>query len=110
MKGTGITVNEETGDLNIKVTRDSLGLISGGLVIGDVQMQNQAIIIYIHPGEMKEKPTVGVGVSSMLLSSDALLYKHKIREQLEADGFQVNHLEITNGQSDKLNIEINAQY
>ncbi|WP_108821045.1 hypothetical protein [Dysgonomonas sp. Marseille-P4361] len=110
MRGTGITVNEETGDLNIKVTRDSLGLITGGLVIGDVQMQNQAIIIYMHPGEMKEKPTVGVGVSSMLLSSDALLYKHKIREQLEADGFRVNHLEITNGQSDKLNIEVNAQY
>lgn len=110
MKSKGILLDPETGDLQIKVTRDNLGLITGGLVVGDVQSQNQAIIIYMQPGELKEKPTVGVGVSSMLLSSDALLYKHKIREQLEADGFRVNHLEITNGHNDKLNIEINAQY
>ena len=109
MKETGIRINTDTGDLDIKVEKDAIGLITGGLIVGDVQMQNQAIIIYMHPGEMKEKPTVGVGVSSMLLSSDALLYKHKIREQLEADGFQINHLDITNGQNDKLNIEINAQ-
>lgn len=110
MKKTGWTLNEETGDLNIKVSRDSLGLITDGLMVGDVQKQNQAIIIYMHPGEMKEKPTVGVGVSSMLLSTDALLYKHRIREQLEADGFRVNHLAIKAEQGDKLNIEVNAVY
>jgi len=110
MKQKGITVNEETGDLNIKVSRDKLGLITGGLVIGDVQKQNQAIIIYMQPGEMKEAPQVGVGIASMLLSGEALSYKHKIREQLEADGFRVNHLEIVNEQDNKLNIELNAVY
>lgn len=110
MKQTGLTLGEETGDLNVKVTRDSLGLITGGLVVGDVNKQNQATIIYMQPGEMKEAPQVGVGITSMLLSSETLLYKHKIREQLEADGFRVNHLEIVNEQTGKLNIEINAVY
>lgn len=105
----GIQLDEQTGDMAIHVTRDRLGLITGGWMVGDVQKQNQAIIVYMQPGELKEKPTIGVGVTSMLLSSDALLYKHKIREQLEADGFRVNHLEIRSEQ-DKLNIEINAQY
>lgn len=110
MKQIGLTLSEETGDLNVKVRRDSLGLITGGLVVGDVGKQNQAIIIYMQPGEMKEAPQVGVGINSMLLSSDALLYKHKIREQLEADGFRVNHLEIVNEQDNKLNIQLNAVY
>lgn len=110
MKQTGLTLNEETGDLNVKVTHDSLGLITGGLVVGNVGKQNQAIIIYMHPGEMKEAPQVGVGITSMLLSSETLLYKHKIREQLEADGFRVNHLDIVSEQDDKLNIELNAVY
>lgn len=110
MKRKGILLDPEKGDLQIKVTRDSLGLIRGGLVVGDVQKQNQAIIINMHPGEMKEAPQVGVGITSMLLSSETLTYKHKIREQLEADGFRVNHLEIINEQDNKLNIELNAAY
>lgn len=110
MKEKGIRINVETGDLDIKVKKNDTGLITDGLIMGDVHMQNQAIIIYMYPGEMKEKPTVGVGVNSVLLSNDTLLYKHKIREQLEADGFQINHLDITNDQNNKLNIEINAQY
>ena len=64
----------------------------------------------MHPGEMKEAPQVGVGITSMLLSSEVLLYKHKIREQLEADGFRVNHLEVVSEQTGKLNIELNAVY
>lgn len=101
-------LNSDTGDLEIIIKKDANGLISGGLTIGDVQLQNQAILINMHPGELKEHPTVGVGISSMLLSSDTLLYKHKIREQLEADGLQINHLDIV--KTDKINIEINANY
>lgn len=110
MKKRGITIDQKTGDLSIKIKRDKDGLITNGLNIGDVTKQNQAIIIYMHPGELKEKPTVGVGISSMSLSHEYLEYKHKIREQLEADGYQINHLDITNDQQNKPNIEINAQY
>ena len=110
MKEKGITLNEDTGDLDVKVIRDRNGLITRGLIIGDVQEQNQAIIISIQPGELKEAPQVGVGIDSMLLSNEILLYKHKIREQLEADGFRVNHLEIDRTPDNKIDIQVNAKY
>jgi hypothetical protein len=105
MKNSGILLNPASNDFDIKVIRDSEGKIVQGLHIGDVTKQNTAIILYAQPGELKEQPTVGVGISSMLLDHDYLLYKHKIRRQLNVEGMQVNHLEI-NGQ----NIEINASY
>lgn len=105
MKNLGIILNPATNDFEIKVVRDSEGKIVQGLHVGDVTKQNTAIILYMQPGELKEQPTVGVGINNMLLDHDYLLYKHKIRQQLNAEGMQVNHLEI-NGQ----NIEINASY
>lgn len=109
MKDKGMTLNPDTNDLNVKVTYDSRGLITGGFVVGDITRQNQALIIYMQPGEMKEAPQMGVGIDSMLLSSDTLLYKHKIREQLEADGLRVNLLDMEIIR-DKINIQINAVY
>jgi len=104
-KSLGILLNPATNDFDIKVVRNSEGKIVQGLHIGDVTKQNTAIILYMQPGELKEQPTVGVGIDNMLLDHDFLLYKHRIRQQLGAEGMQVNHLEI-NGQ----NIEINANY
>ncbi len=105
MKNLGIMLNPATNDFDIKVVKDSGGRIMQGLHVGDVTKQNTAILLYMQPGELKEQPTVGVGINNMLLDNDYLLYKHKIRQQLNAEGMQVNHLEI-NGQ----NIEINASY
>ena len=104
-KSLGILLNPETNDFDIKVLVDTEGKITQGLHIGDVTKQNTAIILYMYPGELKERPTVGVGINNMLLDKDFLLYKHQIRQQLDVEGMQVNHLEI-NGQ----NIEINANY
>ena len=105
MKNLGILLNPTTNDLDIRVVKDSDGKIVQGLRMGDVTKQNTAIILYMQPGELKEQPTVGVGINNMLLDKDFLLYKHKIRQQLDAEGMQVNHLEINNQ-----NIEINASY
>ena len=105
MKNLGILLNPKTNDLDIRVVRDSDGKIVQGLRVGDITKQNTAIILYMQPGELKEQPTVGVGINNMLLDKDFLLYKHKIRQQLDAKGMQVNHLEISNQ-----NIEINASY
>ncbi|MDL2290426.1 hypothetical protein LJB95_03380 [Paludibacteraceae bacterium OttesenSCG-928-F17] len=106
----GILLDTETGDLAIKVTRDAQGLITGGLVVGDIQKQNQAIIINMQPGEIKGAPQMGVGIDDMLLSSEALLYKHRIREQLEDDGYEIEHLEIEITPDDKVDIQLNAKY
>jgi len=104
-KSLGILLNPATNDFDIKVVRNSEEKIVQGLHVGDVTKQNTAIILYMQPGELKEQPTVGVGIDNILLDHDFLLYKHRIRQQLGAEGMQVNHLEI-NGQ----NIEINANY
>lgn len=106
----GLLFNTEIGDLDIRVTRDTQGFITSGLVADDIQKQNQAVIIDIQPGEIKEAPQIGVGIDSMLLSSDTLLYKHKIREQLEDDGYNVSHLEIEIAHDNKVDIQLNAKY
>lgn len=105
MKNLGILLNPNTNDLNIQVQRDAEGRIVQGLQVGDVTAQNAKTILYMHPGELKSHPTVGVGINNMLLDHEFLLYKHRIRQQLVADGMRVKKLEI-NGQ----NIEIHASY
>ena len=105
-KSLGILLNPETNDFDIKVLLVGSGAkIAQGLHIGDVTKQNTAVILYMYPGELKERPTVGVGINNILLDKDFLQYKHRIRQQLDVEGMQVNYLEI-NGQ----NIEINANY
>jgi len=105
MKNSGILLNPAAHDFDIQVVRDLEGKIVQGLYVGDITKQNIAIILYMYPGELKEQPTVGVGINNMLLDKNYLLYKHKIRQQLNAEGMRVNHLEINNQ-----NIEINANY
>ena len=105
MKNKGIMLNPDTNDFDIKTVRDAEGKILQGLYLGNITKQNIAIILYMYPGELKEKPTVGVGINNMLLDKDYLLYKHKIRQQLSVEGMQVNRLEI-----DGQNIEIDANY
>lgn len=104
-KETGIILDKETGDLDIRVIRDAEGKIVQGLQIDDITKQNISLILNMHPGELKEHPIVGVGIGNILLDHDYLAYKHKIRQQLGVEGMQINHLEIK-GQ----NIEINANY
>jgi len=104
-KSLGILLNPETNDFDVKVVRNTDGMIVQGLHAGDVTKQNTAVILYMNPGEMKEQPTVGVGINNMILDKDFLLYKHRIRQQLDVEGMQVNYLEI-----DGQNIEINANY
>jgi len=104
-KSLGILLNPDTNDFDVKVVRNADKMIVQGLHVGDVTKQNTAVILYMNPGEMKEQPTVGVGINNMILDKDFLLYKHKIRQQLDVEGMQVNYLEI-----DGQNIEINANY
>lgn len=89
----------------VKVRRDALGKIEGGLVVGDILYQNQALILSLHPGELKDNPAVGCGISDMLLDNNPLYWRLKIREQLEMDGQRVDKITITTK-----GIEIKATY
>ena len=82
-------------DLAVNVTRDTSGKITGGLVIGDILRQNQALLLVLHKGELKSDPSVGVGISDMLLDHNLRIWKKEIREQMELDGQKVDSIQIT---------------
>ncbi len=79
----------------IDVRRDAEGRIVEGLRLGDILRQNQALILTLHKGELKERPLVGVGLSDMLLDNDPMYWRSSIMEQLEMDGQRVESVEVT---------------
>lgn len=81
-------------DFAVKVEKDNAGKIISGVVIGDTLHQNQALILQMHKGELHEDPSVGVGISDMLLDHDSESWKREIREQMELDGQTVNSVSI----------------
>ena len=100
MKG----IQLENRDFLVDVVRRD-GLIVGGMVVDDILQQNQAIILDAHAGEIKSSPTLGVGVSDILLDHDPTAWKRRIREQLELDGQRVDALRVGTNK-----IEISAKY
>lgn len=93
-KAIGILIDPDTGDLQVDTERDALGLIAQGLGIGNTTYQNQAIILLAAKGELKEYPTLGVGISDMVNDHEAAGWTREIALQLEADGMTVNSVEI----------------
>lgn len=96
MRNKGIIVDKTSMDLFVDIKRDSDGLIVGGLVVGDVTTQNQAVILVTQPGELKEDVTSGVGVTSMLDDSDLPKWRRRIKMQLESDGQKIASVAIKN--------------
>lgn len=92
-------------DIAVDVQRDASGLISSGLVLGDILHQNQALILVLHKGDLKSDVSVGVGIDRMLLDNERLTWTREIREQLEMDGQKVKDVKVT----DKT-IKIDASY
>lgn len=82
-------------DIDVKVQRDATGKIVSGMIVGDILAQNQAIILQLHKGELKEDPAVGVGISDMLLDNDLQSWRREIREQMELDGQTVEKIVLT---------------
>jgi len=93
VKQTGLQISSDL-DLLINVEKDSEGLITSGLVIGDTLYQNQYIILSAQKGELKENPLLGVGIEDMANDEDVLPWKKSIREELAKDGMKVDTLTI----------------
>ena len=85
-------------DIAVNVQRDASGLITSGLVLGDILHQNQALILVLHKGDLKSDVSVGVGIDRMLLDNERLTWTREIREQLEMDGQKVEDVRITGKQ------------
>ena len=92
-------------DLSVSVEYDSDGRISSGLVVGDILHQNQALILGLHKGDLKDDVSVGVGIDRMIMDSDWLSWQREIREQLEMDGQTVESVLV-----DSKSIKIKASY
>jgi len=90
---TGIQLDPETGDLQVK---------NKGLTIGETSEQCQYLILASHPGEWKETPTLGVGIGDYTNETDITALRYSIRENLKADGCKVSKIDYKNG---KLTIE-----
>lgn len=87
-KTKGILLSE-SGDLYIKVERNDEGLITAGLIIGDVTAQNQRNIIFAEKGDIKYDPLLGVGASSYLDDDDPSAFLREVRINLRNDGQKV---------------------
>jgi hypothetical protein len=85
-------------DIAVDVQRDASGLITSGLVLGDILHQNQALILVLHKGDLKSDVSVGAGIDRMLLDNERLTWTREIREQLEMDGQKVEDVRITGKQ------------
>ena len=79
--------NEESNYLEPVIEKETLAL-------GDTLRQNQALLLLLHKGELKERPAVGVGISDMLLDNDPIYWRTSIKEQLEMDGQKVGSVKI----------------
>ena len=88
-KGKGILL-DDSSEFSMNIVRDSNGLIVSGFSIGDVTKQNQRTILLAEPGEIKEVPTMGVGISSFLDDDNPSDLLRAIRENLREDGQTVN--------------------
>lgn len=103
----GICLDSTTYDAMVKPQRNSLGLITDGLVVGDTMYQNEALILISHQGEFKETPLLGVGIDDMVNDNDILQWEHSIRVNLSRDNMDVRTalIDKTTG-----NITIEAEY
>lgn len=89
-------------DLDVQVVMDESGKIAQGLVLADTLPQNQALILELRKGELKDDVSVGVGIADMLLDGDVQAWRSEIREQMEMDGQTVNSVTVT---TDKITID-----
>lgn len=93
-------------DLKIQPIRDTEGKIVIGVVIGNTLEQNKAFLLLGHPNDFKGNPTLGVGIEDVLLSTELLEYRHRIREHFAQDGLKITNLDLYS--LDK--IKIDAHY
>lgn len=104
----GILVNENN-DLLVSVKRDAKGMITQGLVVGNVDYQRCKFIIIAQKGEFKKVPTLGFGIDSYLKKTISAHEKQKfiteLKSELSSDGIKAR-IRITGNDISKFSIDI----
>ncbi len=68
---------------------------NGDFKLGDPSEQNVNLLFVTSPGEWKEIPEVGIGIGKQKGLVIDRFFKRTCRLQLEADGFDIEFLNIT---------------
>lgn len=101
-KGTaGIQLTNDY-DTDIALVRVA-GKIISGMIVGPVTAQNQALLLFCHPGMIKEQPTLGAGIDDLLLNEEVISVRRRIEDTLRRDGQVVEVLNI----KDKVTLKAN---
>lgn len=113
MKDFGIQLidsNDQGNYMDMKVDPvvDGDGKIVSGLVLGNTQKQNELLILACNPGEIRQHPTIGVGLADATLddSDDLLGYRHEIRRNYKLEGLSIKKLDLY----DIRNVNIESAY
>lgn len=104
----GILV-DENNELQISVQRDEKGLITQGLVIGDIDYQRCRFIIIAQKGEFKQVPTLGLGIDTYLKKTITAHEKQRfiteLKSELSSDGIKAQ-IRIEGNDISKFRIDI----
>lgn len=90
-KGILLTENME---LAMKVVRNASGLIISGLVIGDCVDQEAYVILQARPGDIKEDPVLGPGLTKYLRGKhkpyevEQLIKQHFTRAGIDFESYR----------------------
>lgn len=93
----------DNGDLQVKVLRDSSGLIIQGLVVGESDYSHVKLIVESSQGDFKDCPVLGVGERYLKSVGRAAEMRAEILTQLELDGYKAD---VQVGDTGKLVIDV----
>ncbi|MBD2769696.1 oxidase [Hymenobacter sp. BT664] len=75
---------------------NDLDIQGGDLVVGESTQQNQKLILQSNPGEWRAAPLVGVGIQNMIEDdAPSAAISSSIQAQFEADGMEVDHINLS---------------
>lgn len=77
-------------DLEVKVSRNASGLITGGLVVGESDFDHISTIIESDKGDFKDYPVLGVGKQYIKSVGRVAEMRADVQTQLELDGYRAD--------------------
>ena len=75
----------------------SLAISGGHIAIGQTDWQNAAVIMAVNSGEIRQTPTLGVGIDAAVNDNDFDVWNYEIRRQLKEDGIEPEAINLENG-------------
>lgn len=85
-------------ELKISVNKDSNGLITEGLSVGDITNQNIEFVVDFCKNEIKQDPTKCVGIIGYIDEDSPENLLRSVRTELNKEGMSIKKLSIENNE------------